>query len=897
MSVKMAQFNMPLHMQGPENQFIMEDHYHSNGMTGPHDLGPWIDDQSDGGGKFRLKRRRRCGQCGPCQVKDNCGKCQYCMRKDVLKQACIYRKCVYLRKPVPRFRTEASSSSSGVGVGSGSGGSAGVGGVVGGSGVTGGGTNGNSSSTAVTRSSIQSTPSTLSSMVSNTSSQPAVSSYNPPSSSTVSISSTSSSSASSSIVTATAPATELSSCQLVQNPFGLTVNNGMVDPLRTSALDQHRTAMLDAASMMDSTRNPCLSGSRTLESGRSPALDLGRNTNTADSGFGTGSSMTTSPASSVTKDRPSVPPAPMPPVPAMPPAPPVPPREQYHPPVDQWGPMPYGFPRSNPWAHPAFQANPAAAYGFQPSMNHYTNPYASSCRLGMQDPASHLTTPAQPAFHHSMPFARPEFPTHANFRPTAPSMPPTMTPPFYPPPPHIPSSLPNFPSFSQLPSSAGPHPTYAPMYPGNFYSSFRPPTESQIYHAHLPPPCSPFSQPGQLSSVFPSFSQKRPSVDKADKSGSYEKYEEDLKEKYSVFHVHNSQQVCDSDAGDFLTKSATEYCFVRKGGTKLASLEENDSTSMLLKTVPGVCIDEDLQQQIRRISGRGECSVICINDFKMQAFIRSDDFNHLEIEVDSPTLEAVFREARGLPRPVEESDPSAELEDHGGVGVNTCNSDSNESHAHCDRTALSPPVEDGPECDVVEPSPSHQMQNLTRFPFQGGEQDSEVSSPNWVTSHSEVKVRQTGNLTEDSHHRSSEQDHEHTLRSLSDDVTVCLMQEGEEGVTEVEVPGTQVQLQDVDLDDNLISISSDPPDLLRFITETVVVPASPDVILRFEFDREAPSDLSPEELSWSSLELLAWGCAWQETMKWHCACIWTSQINQGSHSYNVQNYFLACSTL
>lgn len=63
--------------------------------------------QGDGGGKFRLKRRRRCGQCAPCQVKENCNKCQYCMRKDVLKQACIYRKCVYLRKPVPRFRQDA----------------------------------------------------------------------------------------------------------------------------------------------------------------------------------------------------------------------------------------------------------------------------------------------------------------------------------------------------------------------------------------------------------------------------------------------------------------------------------------------------------------------------------------------------------------------------------------------------------------------------------------------------------------------------------------------------------------------------------------------------------------------------------------------------------------------
>ena len=35
------------------------------------------------------------------------------MRKDVLKQACIYRKCVYLRKPVPRFRQDAPTPNNG----------------------------------------------------------------------------------------------------------------------------------------------------------------------------------------------------------------------------------------------------------------------------------------------------------------------------------------------------------------------------------------------------------------------------------------------------------------------------------------------------------------------------------------------------------------------------------------------------------------------------------------------------------------------------------------------------------------------------------------------------------------------------------------------------------------
>ncbi|XP_014773360.1 uncharacterized protein LOC106871426 isoform X2 [Octopus bimaculoides] len=47
--------------------------------------------------KVKLKRRRRCGICGPCQIKQNCGRCHYCLRRDVLKQTCVYRKCVYLR--------------------------------------------------------------------------------------------------------------------------------------------------------------------------------------------------------------------------------------------------------------------------------------------------------------------------------------------------------------------------------------------------------------------------------------------------------------------------------------------------------------------------------------------------------------------------------------------------------------------------------------------------------------------------------------------------------------------------------------------------------------------------------------------------------------------------------
>ncbi|ESO94629.1 hypothetical protein LOTGIDRAFT_175401 [Lottia gigantea] len=74
----------------------------------PDDPVPWFPSQeedqsleSDHPDKpARLKRRKRCGQCGPCQIRTNCGECSNCLRRSVLKQSCIYRKCIYLRKPV-----------------------------------------------------------------------------------------------------------------------------------------------------------------------------------------------------------------------------------------------------------------------------------------------------------------------------------------------------------------------------------------------------------------------------------------------------------------------------------------------------------------------------------------------------------------------------------------------------------------------------------------------------------------------------------------------------------------------------------------------------------------------------------------------------------------------------
>ncbi|OWF54936.1 extensin-like [Mizuhopecten yessoensis] len=92
----------PLHIQTGDGEFIVKEEEDLSSPTSP-DYYTSPDGSFDRG--VRLKRRRRCGQCGPCQVKENCNKCHFCVRRDVLKQTCMYRKCVYLRsKPKPYSR-------------------------------------------------------------------------------------------------------------------------------------------------------------------------------------------------------------------------------------------------------------------------------------------------------------------------------------------------------------------------------------------------------------------------------------------------------------------------------------------------------------------------------------------------------------------------------------------------------------------------------------------------------------------------------------------------------------------------------------------------------------------------------------------------------------------------
>lgn len=51
------------------------------------------------------KKRKRCGVCGPCQLKANCGDCTYCRNRRNSHQICKSRKCEELKKKPARLGT------------------------------------------------------------------------------------------------------------------------------------------------------------------------------------------------------------------------------------------------------------------------------------------------------------------------------------------------------------------------------------------------------------------------------------------------------------------------------------------------------------------------------------------------------------------------------------------------------------------------------------------------------------------------------------------------------------------------------------------------------------------------------------------------------------------------
>ncbi|GFR86322.1 hypothetical protein ElyMa_002464500 [Elysia marginata] len=473
------------------------------------------------------------------------------MRKDVLKQACIYRKCVYLRKPVPRFRQDAPTPNNDA--------SSPTNGVSGGpinkpSATPPRKPNSNNNNTTTTNNNINSVAASTPAL-SNCSSNSNSSSHN---NSTANGSNnnnstsnhmgggasnggTSSTSSSSSHTTnsgissvpglhhsATSGTTELSSCRLNQSPFGANppgANGVILDPLR------HRT-MMDAhyqhhrapggppffdpmAAQLPATGSPHHHHQHDLTPAAAAAAAVAAAAAAGNSmsphhpvphlnAHSQATKMVSPSSSSAATSREAAAAA-----------------TTYFPhPAESWGSaVPYAaFPRAPSWA--------ASAYGFQQHSSPFASSFTpssfppspfpgSSCRLSLPDSGSSSSasrygptaaTTAQHPFHHSMTgisgFSTGDALSHAQYshHPAHAHAHSNMRSSFYPPAPptghHLGSSstLSSFPGLA--PPSFGhspyhPHP-HSHMYPGSFYSSLRAATEPQIYHVQVLPSQNPF---------------------------------------------------------------------------------------------------------------------------------------------------------------------------------------------------------------------------------------------------------------------------------------------------------------------------------------------------------------------------------------------------------------------
>lgn len=442
------------------------------------------------------------------QVKENCNKCQYCMRKDVLKQACVYRKCVYLRKPVPRFRQEP---------------------------ATAGVASHKSAPTPPnkpTSTPVPPAPTNSANSASNSSSNITNNGTNNGSSSVTPVPNSSMPQVSAADI-APSSGSELSSCKMNQPTFATLssmqgINNGVLDPLRHRMMEHPHRSLFDPMnfhSTLDPSRStgdpskPVLADARFPSGPSAPGLnthcklDQGASVINYASDINPAAVAVASPLNSVNSalgthqsyqpNKGST----------------LPSREPYFPSMDTWSSVPYALPHASTWAAPALPnhhaaAAAAAAYGFQQHPTHFPPSFAPSCRLGLPDSAAtQFASPAgpQPSFHHSMTgmssFSQ-EFTHAASSHAT---MRGPVNPPFYHTPPHIPpSSISSFHGLGQFPTgqtSFGPaaysmHP-HTHMYPSGFYS-FRTATEPQIYHLEVYPSQNPFKHTlREVSLLFP----------------------------------------------------------------------------------------------------------------------------------------------------------------------------------------------------------------------------------------------------------------------------------------------------------------------------------------------------------------------------------------------------------
>ncbi|KAL6114675.1 uncharacterized protein ACO6RY_05377 [Pungitius sinensis] len=83
----------PSEKTSPLSKYIETEHQ----QAGLFSLSP-LDDSPDAAADLQKKRRKKCGDCGPCLRRENCGSCANCLNRKTGKQICKLRKCDQLKR-------------------------------------------------------------------------------------------------------------------------------------------------------------------------------------------------------------------------------------------------------------------------------------------------------------------------------------------------------------------------------------------------------------------------------------------------------------------------------------------------------------------------------------------------------------------------------------------------------------------------------------------------------------------------------------------------------------------------------------------------------------------------------------------------------------------------------
>uniref|UniRef100_A0AAQ4QSZ4 Methylcytosine dioxygenase TET n=1 Tax=Gasterosteus aculeatus aculeatus TaxID=481459 RepID=A0AAQ4QSZ4_GASAC len=84
----------------PLSRYIETEHQ----QAGLFSLSPF-DDSPDTAADLQKKRRKKCGDCGPCLRRENCGSCANCLNRKTGKQICKMRKCDQLKRRREEWET------------------------------------------------------------------------------------------------------------------------------------------------------------------------------------------------------------------------------------------------------------------------------------------------------------------------------------------------------------------------------------------------------------------------------------------------------------------------------------------------------------------------------------------------------------------------------------------------------------------------------------------------------------------------------------------------------------------------------------------------------------------------------------------------------------------------